>query len=82
MLQSTVLSLGGELSVCLHRAEDHGAIMSLFEDRTNQQLAELLSAPSLRKELAGAQEEHKHRAVCEVCPDVCCPVPSGRSSVG
>lgn len=51
--------------------------MSLFQEPTNPQLADDLSGPALMEELAGAPE-HRHMAVCEVCPPALCPpsVPS------
>lgn len=55
--------------VRLRRVEDHGRIMSLFKEPSNPQLSELLSGPSLRRELAGAQKQQVQRAVCEVCAD-------------
>lgn len=60
-------------SNCLRRVEDHGAIMSLFEEPTNPRLADELSGPTLRKELAGVQQQHSHMAVCEVCTADCPP---------
>ena len=77
---------GRDLIVCLHRAEDHSAVMSLFEEPTNQHLAELLSGPWLSRELAEAPKEQSHMAVCEVCPDqagLCSPrTPRGRIHTG
>lgn len=69
---------GSDLAVCLRRVEDHGEIMSLFEEPTNQQCAELLSGPTLSQELAEAQEEQTHMAVCEVCPDLLTVSPPSR----
>lgn len=55
--------------VCLDRPEDHGDIVGLLEEQTNQQFTDLLDGSTVRKELLKAQNEQNHMAVCEVCPD-------------
>ncbi|XP_029705418.1 cilia- and flagella-associated protein 61 [Takifugu rubripes] len=47
------------------RAEDHGDIVGLLEEQTNQQFTDLLDGSTIRKELLEAQNEQNHMAVCE-----------------
>ncbi|TNM94445.1 hypothetical protein fugu_017204 [Takifugu bimaculatus] len=47
------------------RSEDHGDIVGLLEEQTNQQFTDLLDGSTIRKELLEAQNEQNHMAVCE-----------------